>query len=82
MHIRYSGGRTVKMACSICSTPFEFGASGAEGGRFCVDKLFRCNRFCTEKVTNLDYDRAQSASRSRVDDLAPLGPMGPRPTGH
>jgi len=78
MRITYSGENTIKMACSICSTPFEYPTEG----RYCTDKLFRCNANCTETETPLDYERKQAASRMRREPTIPPMPMGPMPTGH
>jgi len=70
----YSGDRTILMSCSICPFAGEYPTEI----RYCVDKLFRCYH-CSETETPLDYERKQSESRRRRDDVVPPFPVGPMP---
>lgn len=67
---------TVLMACSICGNSFRFPGEL----RYCSDRLFRCNMFCTETENREDYDRKQAAARAALkDEVTPPFPVGVKP---
>lgn len=64
---------TVLFACSICGIPARYPTEM----RYCSDRLFRCNRFCTEKTNALDEARKQGTRIN--DEQAPRFPVGTKP---
>lgn len=67
---------TVLIGCSICGNAFRWPTEI----RYCSDRLFRCNRYCTETENLQDYnDKQATARRQRPDENAPNFPVGPKP---
>ena len=65
---------TVLFACSICGIPARYPTEM----RYCSDRLFRCNRFCTETTNALDEARKQGQG-PRGDEAAPRFNVGVAP---
>jgi hypothetical protein len=66
---------TVLFACSVCGIPARYPTEM----RYCADRLFRCNRFCTEAETPLDESRKRGQSAQIRDEQAPRFPVGVAP---
>lgn len=56
----------VLIGCSICGNAFMYPSEI----RRCSDRLFRCNRFCTETENLQDYNDKQQTARARIKDEA------------
>jgi len=66
------------MGCSICGNAFRYPGEI----RYCSDRLFRCNRFCTEEENQLEEARKQGRGVRARDEHAPRFGVGVKPTGH
>lgn len=65
---------SILMGCSICGFTFRYPTEI----RYCEDKLFRCNVFCTETTTPLGEARKQGLSLRKDEGQIPF-PVGPKP---
>lgn len=67
---------TVLFACSICGIPARYPTEM----RYCEDKLFRCNRFCTETTTPQGEALKNGQSSRKPDEQAPRFAVGVKPS--
>jgi len=66
---------TVLMACSICGIPARYPTEI----RYCSDRLFRCNQFCTETTNRENEARKEGQSTRNVDEATPRFKVGVAP---
>lgn len=67
----------ILVGCSICGNAFLY----PQDGRYCRDRLFRCNHYCNETELPIDYWEKNGQGAKQADPVSPF-PVGPKPTGH